>query len=73
MMNQEHGLFWKHSAGCMQRMLAVALLLFLAACGRHQDIPAPPKAPPRPVTSIGASSTADYLVPAPALPQRGEM
>jgi hypothetical protein len=74
MMNEESGQSGKGRVGSRNMLLAVALLLLLPACGRQQDLPTPPKAPPRPVTFVGTLSTADYIVPArPALPQPGEM
>lgn len=66
--------FQKRSAGCKKPFLGAALLLVLSACGKQQELPPPPKSPPRPVTSMGAISTADFVVPArPVLPLPGPM
>jgi hypothetical protein len=75
------GWFQKASGSCKNRehgktrlLGATLLLALLSACGRQQDAPAPPKSPPRPVTSMGAISTAEFFVSAhPALTPPGEM
>jgi hypothetical protein len=77
-MSYDCGRFQKLSAGCKNRKCrilgATLLLVLLSACGRQQGTPPPPKSPPRPVASMSAISTAQFILPArPALPSPGEM
>jgi hypothetical protein len=46
------------------RAIGLALLCMLSACGKQRDLPGSPSAPPKPVTSLGASIiTAQYVLP----------
>jgi hypothetical protein len=73
-MSEHGGRLEKFSAGCKKSLPGAVLLLALTGCGRQQDFPAPPKAPPRPVTSAGMIITAQFVLPArPVLRSPGEM
>jgi hypothetical protein len=73
-MSEHGGWLQKFSAGCKKSLPGAVLLLALNACGRQQNLPAPPKAPPRPVTSAGMIVPAQFVLPArPVPPSPGEM